>query len=271
MSLRWLPRFRSNTWMLALALLVPAPEADAQWVSRAASGLLRRGTAGRPPLEPVRRLLPASQVPRLVTRGRTAMGRPATLPARRPARAALPALGPARGLAVKTGSAWDGEADLTPAALDDPRVEKALEELCRDGQVLLAGMTLDVQRAWVGETAAGTSVRLRILVKPDGDPPTVAGRIRLEVVREAGRAWRLHAVSAGRAAVAAGPAPERRPAERPTWQVMILCPETGEAVPTGLAMTAEAFLAAELPRTTLGKCSACAGAHEWGKQDAHLH
>jgi hypothetical protein len=270
MSLRWLPRFRSKTWMLALTFLAPASEAEAQRASRAASGLLRKGTA--------RRLLPAAQPQGLLTRGLTTPSRPATLPARRgaladrrPAQAALPALEPARGLAVKGGSAWGGEAAFLPVALDDPRVEKALEELRRDGQALLAGMTLAVQRAWVRETQAGAAVRLRVLVEPAGEPLTDAGRIRLDVLREAGQGWRLHAVSAGRAAAVASPATARRPAEPPTWRVMILCPETGEAVPTGLAMTAEAFLAAEIPRKTLVRCSACAGTHEWGKHDAHLH
>jgi len=262
MMARLLPPFRSNAWKLAFVLLALAPGAAAQGVSRSAGRLLCKGPAGRLPVKPPRGLAATLASPR----GLLTVRRPSQGALRHPAPDRGWPAAPSRGLAAKAGRSEAGRAGFKPADMDDSRVLEALEDLRRDAQGLFDGTTLTLRQAWVREAAAGPAVRLEVLMEPAGDQPAEAGRIRLEVLREPGQAWRLHAV----AAAAASPVAARWPEPPPTLKVMILCPETRVAVPTGLAMSAEAFLAADLHRNTLAGCPACAGTHRWGKQDAHL-
>ena len=53
-------------------------------------------------------------------------------------------------------------------------------------------------------------------------------------------------------------------------RVMIICPRTGKAVETGLAMTKESFEHSTLKDKILGNCPVCAGRHIWSKEDALL-
>ena len=53
-------------------------------------------------------------------------------------------------------------------------------------------------------------------------------------------------------------------------KVMIKCPETGKAVPTGMAMDKASFDTAVLSNNTLGNCPACGKDHVWSKEDAFL-
>jgi len=52
--------------------------------------------------------------------------------------------------------------------------------------------------------------------------------------------------------------------------VMIKCPNTGEAVSTGIAMDQAAFESSTLQENALGGCPACGGTHVWNKEDAFL-
>lgn len=51
--------------------------------------------------------------------------------------------------------------------------------------------------------------------------------------------------------------------------VSIVCPNTGQIVPTGIEMTAAEFAAAMLGGNDL-RCPACGRIHSWSKQDAQL-
>ena len=50
---------------------------------------------------------------------------------------------------------------------------------------------------------------------------------------------------------------------------MIKCPNTGEMVPTGLAMDKESFKMAALENNSV-ECPACHQTHTWSKKDASL-
>jgi hypothetical protein len=52
--------------------------------------------------------------------------------------------------------------------------------------------------------------------------------------------------------------------------VMMTCPTTGEAVPTGIGMDAETFKSADLSSNSSG-CSACGQSHTWDKGEAYLN
>lgn len=52
--------------------------------------------------------------------------------------------------------------------------------------------------------------------------------------------------------------------------VMIKCPNTGQLVPTGLAMDAQSFASAKIGKNTIGNCPACGKKHVWKKEDAQL-
>jgi hypothetical protein len=51
--------------------------------------------------------------------------------------------------------------------------------------------------------------------------------------------------------------------------VMIKCPNTGQMVPTGIAMDKEGFKTAELANNSF-QCPACRQTHTWSKKDASL-
>lgn len=52
-------------------------------------------------------------------------------------------------------------------------------------------------------------------------------------------------------------------------RVFIVCPVTGQQVPTGLVMDPEEFDRAVLQDNVL-RCPACGRIHTWSKQDAQL-
>ena len=50
--------------------------------------------------------------------------------------------------------------------------------------------------------------------------------------------------------------------------VMILCPETGRAVPTGIGMSFDSFRSVTMRDNVLGSCPACGRDHTWQGEDA---
>jgi len=50
--------------------------------------------------------------------------------------------------------------------------------------------------------------------------------------------------------------------------VMIRCPETGEAIPTGIGMPYEALKSVVMRDNTVVGCPACGGDHVWQGEDA---
>ena len=52
--------------------------------------------------------------------------------------------------------------------------------------------------------------------------------------------------------------------------VMIKCPNTGKAVPTGINMDQASFDSSDMRDNALGGCPACGGTHVWNKEDAFL-
>lgn len=50
--------------------------------------------------------------------------------------------------------------------------------------------------------------------------------------------------------------------------VMIKCPATGKAVPTGFSLSKETFESAQMNGNSFGPCPACRGTHTWDKKDA---
>jgi hypothetical protein len=51
--------------------------------------------------------------------------------------------------------------------------------------------------------------------------------------------------------------------------ILIVCPETGKRVPTGIAMSDEEFARADLQPNVL-RCPACGRVHQWTKAQADL-
>jgi hypothetical protein len=51
-------------------------------------------------------------------------------------------------------------------------------------------------------------------------------------------------------------------------RIMIKCPKTGKAVPTGVILEEVAFEAALLPNSSFGPCPECGEMHSWSKEDA---
>ena len=52
--------------------------------------------------------------------------------------------------------------------------------------------------------------------------------------------------------------------------VMIQCPNTGKAIPTGFDMDKTSFQSSTLNRNSVG-CPACGKTHTWDKKDAWVH
>lgn len=50
--------------------------------------------------------------------------------------------------------------------------------------------------------------------------------------------------------------------------VMIKCPVTGEAVPTGIGINYESLRNVEMSDNVLGACPSCGGEHIWQGEDA---
>ena len=51
--------------------------------------------------------------------------------------------------------------------------------------------------------------------------------------------------------------------------VMIRCPKTGEAVPTGIAMEPDSWRSTQMSDNRI-QCSSCGEVHVWQKEDAFL-
>jgi hypothetical protein len=66
------------------------------------------------------------------------------------------------------------------------------------------------------------------------------------------------------------PAHERHRVPGNVVTVLMRCPETGEAVSTGVEMEVETFKYAEFSDETLDVCPACGKTHFWGKADVFL-